>query len=50
MDEVEIKSVPFFCKIDDKTGYIVLSHFNKASFGNQRSTRTTKKKVQNALF
>jgi carboxyl-terminal processing protease len=26
---VEIKSIPFFGKIDDKTGYIVLSHFNK---------------------
>jgi carboxyl-terminal processing protease len=31
-DEVEIKSVPFFGKIDAETGYIVLSHFNnKAS-------------------
>ncbi len=31
-DEVEIKSVPFFGKIDAKTGYIVLSRFNnKAS-------------------
>lgn len=29
LDEVEIKSVPFFGKIDDKTGYIVLAHFNK---------------------
>ena len=29
LDEVEIKSVPFFAKIDDKTGYIVLSRFNK---------------------
>ncbi|MBG6063135.1 carboxyl-terminal processing protease [Flavobacterium sp. CG_9.1] len=29
LDEVEIKSVPFFGKVDDKTGYIVLSHFNK---------------------
>lgn len=29
LDEVEIKSVPFFAKIDGKTGYIVLSHFNK---------------------
>ncbi|TRX35957.1 S41 family peptidase [Flavobacterium restrictum] len=29
LDEVEIKSVPFFGKIDDKTGYIVLSHFSK---------------------
>ena len=29
LDEIEIKSVPFFAKIDDKTGYIVLSHFSK---------------------
>ena len=29
LDEVEIKSVPFFAKIDEKTGYIVLLHFNK---------------------
>lgn len=29
LDEVEIKAVPFFGKVDDKTGYIVLSQFNK---------------------
>nr|WP_315151716.1 S41 family peptidase [uncultured Flavobacterium sp.] len=29
LDEVEIKSVPYFAKIDDKTGYIVLAHFNR---------------------
>lgn len=29
LDEVEIKSVVFFSKIDEKTGYIVLAHFNK---------------------
>ena len=29
LNEVEIKSVPFYSKIDDKTGYIVLSRFNK---------------------
>ena len=29
LDEVEIKSVPFFGKVDDKTGYIVLTHFTK---------------------
>ncbi|MFM9825263.1 S41 family peptidase [Flavobacterium sp.] len=29
LDEVEIKSVPFYGKIDDKTGYIVLTHFTK---------------------
>lgn len=32
LDEVDIKAVPFFGKIDDKTGYIVLTQFNaKAS-------------------
>jgi carboxyl-terminal processing protease len=31
LDEVEIKSVVFFSKIDAKTGYIVLAHFNKKS-------------------
>nr|WP_315146789.1 S41 family peptidase [uncultured Flavobacterium sp.] len=29
LDEVEIKSVPFFGKVDAKTGYIVLTHFTK---------------------
>jgi len=29
LDEVAIKSVTFFGKIDDKTGYIVLAHFNQ---------------------
>jgi carboxyl-terminal processing protease len=29
LDEVEIKAVPYFAKIDDKTGYIVLSAFNR---------------------
>ena len=29
LDEVEIKAVPYFSKVDDKTGYIVLSAFNK---------------------
>ena len=28
LDEVDIKAVPFFGKIDDKTGYIVLTQFN----------------------
>lgn len=31
LDEIEIKSVPFYSKIDDKTGYIVLTHFSKKS-------------------
>lgn len=29
LDEVEIPAVPFYSKIDEKTGYIVLSQFNK---------------------
>ncbi len=29
MEEVELKAVPFFGKIDEKTGYIVLSEFSK---------------------
>lgn len=29
LDEVEIKAVPFFGKIDEKTGYIALTQFNK---------------------
>lgn len=29
LDEVEVKAVPFFSKIDDKTGYIVLTTFNR---------------------
>jgi carboxyl-terminal processing protease len=32
LDEVEIKAVPFFSKIDAKTGYIVLTQFNKKAF------------------
>jgi carboxyl-terminal processing protease len=36
LQEVDIKAVPFFGKIDNKTGYIVLSQFNKkASFETQ---------------
>ena len=32
LEEVDVKAVPFFSKVDDKTGYIVLSQFNaKAS-------------------
>jgi carboxyl-terminal processing protease len=29
LDEVDLKAVPYFAKIDDKTGYIVLSQFNR---------------------
>ncbi|TDD99682.1 S41 family peptidase [Flavobacterium cellulosilyticum] len=40
LDEVAIKSVPFYGKIDDKTGYIVLSHFN------QKASLETKEAVE----
>jgi carboxyl-terminal processing protease len=44
LDEVEVKSVPFFGKIDDKTGYIVLSHFNqKASYETKQALEQLKK-------
>ncbi|CAM3316961.1 putative membrane associated S41A family C-terminal processing peptidase [Flavobacterium longum] len=29
LSEVDVKAVPYFSKIDDKTGYIVLSQFNR---------------------
>lgn len=29
LDEVDVSAVPFYSKIDDKTGYIVLSQFNR---------------------
>lgn len=40
LDEVAIKSVPFFGKIDDKTGYIVLAHFN------QKASQETKEALE----
>jgi carboxyl-terminal processing protease len=44
LDEVEIKSVPFFGKIDEKTGYIVLSHFNqKASLETKEALEQLKR-------
>lgn len=44
LDEVEIKSVPYFAKIDDKTGYIVLAHFNrKASKETREAVEELKK-------
>jgi carboxyl-terminal processing protease len=44
LDEVEIKSVPFFGKIDDKTGYIVLSKFNaKAALETKEALEQLKK-------
>jgi carboxyl-terminal processing protease len=29
LEEVDVKAVPFFGKVDDKTGYIVLNQFNR---------------------
>ena len=44
LDEVAIKSVPFFGKIDDKTGYIVLAHFNqKASLETKEALEKLKR-------
>jgi carboxyl-terminal processing protease len=40
LDEVEVKAVPFFAKIDDKTGYIVLSAFNN------KTTKETKEALE----
>lgn len=40
LDEVEVKAVPFFAKIDTKTGYIVLSKFNK------KTTQETKEALE----
>jgi carboxyl-terminal processing protease len=44
LDEVEIKSVPYFAKIDDKTGYIVLAHFNKKASNETREALEQLKK------
>lgn len=44
LDEVEIKSVPFFAKIDEKTGYIVLARFNnKAALETKAALEELKK-------
>ncbi|MES2747399.1 MAG: S41 family peptidase [Bacteroidota bacterium] len=40
LDEVEVKAVPFYSKIDDKTGYIVLSAFNR------KTTQETKEALE----
>ncbi len=36
LDEVDVKAVPFYGKIDDKTGYIVLSQFNAKAFSDTK--------------
>ena len=44
LDEVEIKAVPFFGKIDETTGYIVLTQFNrKASQETKEALEALKK-------
>jgi carboxyl-terminal processing protease len=44
LDEVQIKSVPYFGKIDAKTGYIVLAHFKeKASQETKEALEQLKK-------
>ena len=40
LDEVSVKAVPFFSKIDDKTGYIVLTAFNS------KTTQETKEALE----
>lgn len=40
LDEIEIKAVPFFSKIDDKTGYIALTAFNR------KTTQETKEALE----
>jgi carboxyl-terminal processing protease len=40
LDEVGVKSVPFYAKIDDKTGYIVLARFN------QKASNETKQALE----
>lgn len=52
LDEVEVKSVPFFGKIDEKTGYIVLARFNqKASYETKQALEQLKKEgVENIVL
>jgi carboxyl-terminal processing protease len=40
LDEVEIKAVPFYAKIDEKTGYIALTAFNR------KTTQETKEALE----
>lgn len=44
LDEVDVKAVPFFGKIDEKTGYIVLSQFNRKASG---ETKDALEKLKN---
>ncbi|MBK0369699.1 S41 family peptidase [Flavobacterium agrisoli] len=47
LDEVDIKSVSYFGMIDAKTGYIVLSHFNRKA-GNETKEALEQLKTQGA--
>jgi carboxyl-terminal processing protease len=42
LDEVEIKSVVFFSKIDAKTGYIVLAHLIKKAYETKQALEELK--------
>ena len=44
LEEVEVKAVPFFGKVDDKTGYIVLSQFNRKASAETKSALESLKK------
>ena len=43
LDEVEIKAVPFYGKVDEKTGYIVLTQFNAKAFSDTKEALETLK-------
>ena len=44
LEEVEVKAVPFFGKVDDKTGYIVLSQFNRKASAETKAALESLKK------
>lgn len=44
LNEIEIKAVPYFGKIDDKTGYIVLSQFNRKASSETKDALESLKK------
>lgn len=44
LEEVEVKAVPFFGKVDAKTGYIVLSQFNRKASSETKAALESLKK------
>jgi len=44
LEEVEVKAVPFFGKVDEKTGYIVLSQFNRKASSETKAALESLKK------